>query len=396
MSRARNLADLLDSNGDVVSGALDNVPPSNDASALTTGTLPVERVPYVGRRNLIINGAMQVAQRGTVSITNTNSYGGPDRFMTWVNGTGATVDVSRSGNAPDEFAGSYRIETTTAGNYSTASSYQIWGQPFEGQDYQSLAFGTSSAKDVTASFWVRSSETGTVNLEFRVDGSPDMHNIAQYTINSANTWEYKTVTFSGNTTLSIPNTANRGGYLIHWGKSGSSYNTGTAPTNGWVNTSSTNFAAGATLDIISGVGRYLEFTGVQLEVGSVATPFEHRSYGEELALCQRYFINFGDLRLLAVGSRTADTGGIRAQSMLFPCAMRTQPSASYNDGYGNSAKVSMQPCDQNTETQTNLNLGLQYNYQGISGLISYNTNMGVSLCQVGIARLDDVTFDAEL
>jgi hypothetical protein len=331
MSRARNLADLLDANGDVASGALDNVPPSNDASALTTGTLPVERVPYVGRRNLIINGAMQVAQRGTVSITNTNSYGGPDRFMTWVNGTGATVDVSRSGNAPDEFAGSYRIETTTAGNYSTASSYQIWGQPFEGQDYQSLAFGTSSAKDVTASFWVRSSETGTVNLEFRVDGSPDMHNIAQYTINSANTWEYKTVTFSGNTTLSIPNTANRGGYLIHWGKSGSSYNTGTAPTNGWVNTSSTNFAAGATLDIISGVGRYLEFTGVQLEVGSVATPFEHRSYGEELALCQRYYQKDTVSQWLApIGTTSHNT--ICRTNVHFPVYMRATPIVSLGTG----------------------------------------------------------------
>jgi hypothetical protein len=256
------------------------------SGAVTAAKLNVGQIG--GRRNLIINGAMQVAQRGTVSFNDANGYGGPDRFMAWVNGTTGTVNVSQSNNAPDGFSNSYRIETTSAGNFSAGGSYQIWGQLFEGQNLQGLAFGTSSAKTVTASFWVRSSQTGIMNIEFR-NNSASKHNISQYTINSANTWEYKTITFTGDTVSGFANSNALGAYLIHWGKSGSSYNTGTAPTSGWVSLSSTNFAAGATLDYISGVGRYIEFTGIQFEVGDTATPFEHRSYGEELALCQRYF-----------------------------------------------------------------------------------------------------------
>jgi hypothetical protein len=159
---------------------------------------------------------------------------------------------------------------------------------FEGQNLQGLAFGTPSAKTVTASFWVRSSQTGIMNLEFR-NQSAIKHNIGQYTISSANTWEYKTITFTGDTASGFANSNALGAYLIHWGKSGSSFNTGTAPTNGWVNLSNPNFAAGATLDYISGVGRYIEFTGIQLELGDTATPFEHRSYADELARCQRYY-----------------------------------------------------------------------------------------------------------
>ena len=244
-------------------------------------------VSSLSSRNLIINGAMQVAQRGTVSFSDTNGYGGPDRFMTWVNNTTATVQLSRSNNAPDGFSNSYRIETTTAGNFSNTSAYHIWGQTFEGQTLQGLAFGTASAKTVTASFWVRSSQTGTVNLEWR-NNSASRHNVSSYIINSADTWEYKTITLTGDTVSSITNDNTLGAYLIHWMKGGSSWTGGTVPTNGFVAQSSSNWAEGATVDIISGVGRYIEFTGVQLEIGEQATPFEHRSYGDELARCQRY------------------------------------------------------------------------------------------------------------
>ena len=269
MSNARNLANLLGTGTQIT-------------------TADIADGAFQANKNLIINGAMQVAQRGNVSINDVNAYGGPDRFVTWVNGTTATVNVSQSNNAPDGFANSYRIETTSAGNFNAGSSYQIWGQIFEGQNLQGLAFGTPSAKTVTASFWVRSSQTGIMNIEFR-NSSASKQNISQYTISSANTWEYKTITFTGDTASGFANSNALGAYLIHWGKSGSSFNTGTAPTNGWVNLSATNFAAGATLDYISGVGRYIEFTGIQLELGGTATPFEHRSFGDELARCQRYY-----------------------------------------------------------------------------------------------------------
>jgi hypothetical protein len=282
----------------------------------------VEQTPY-GIRNLIINGAMQVDQRGAVSITNTNGYGGPDRFMAWVNNSTATVQVSKSNNAPDGFSNSYRIEITTAGNFSNAAAYNIWGQLLEGQNLQGLAFGTASAKTVTASFWVRSSQTGTVNLEWR-NNSASRHNVSSYTINSADTWEYKTITLTGDTVGSITNGNTLGAYLIHWMKGGSDFTGGTVPTNGFVTLSSSNYAEGATVDIISGVGRYIEFTGVQLEVGSTATPFEHRSYGEELSLCQRYYTKeTGMTNYMPPLALSGTYGNIRANRYYMPVEMRT-------------------------------------------------------------------------
>jgi hypothetical protein len=290
-----------------------------------TGTVVTTASPSLGRRNLIINGAMQVAQRGTVSNNDTNKYGGPDRFITWVNGTLGTVEISQSTNAPDGFSNSYRIETTSAGNYSDSAAYEIWGQVFEGQNLQGLAFGTSSAKTVTASFWVRSSQTGNINLEWR-NNSASRHNVAQYTINAAGTWEYKTITFTGDTVSGIANNNASGAYLIHWMKSASNYTGGTVPTNGFVTQSSSNMAEGATVDIISGVGRYIEFTGVQLEVGSVASTYEHRSYGEELALCRRYYYMHTNSTDAMIGNFANYDGTNAFGAVQFPVQMRTSPS----------------------------------------------------------------------
>ena len=358
-----------------------------------SGTVVTTASPSLGRRNLIINGDMRIDQRNAgASVTvNANAvFHAVDRFGAVGQGSDGVFTIQQSTTAPAGFYNSVVATVTTAD--ASIGSVQEYGMDYqvEGYDVAHLNFGTADAQTITLSFWVRSSLTGTFGGSLRNSAANRSYPFS-YSISSADTWEQKTVTISGDTSGTwLKN--NMIGMMLFWSLgTGSSLN-GTA--GAWAGTNYTGVAGQTNLIGTNGATFYI--TGVQLEVGSVATPFEHRSYGEELALCQRYFINFGDLRLLAVGSRTADTGGIRAQSMLFPCAMRTQPSASYNDGYGNSAKVSMQPCDQNTETQTNLNLGLQYNYQGISGLISYNTNMGVSLCQVGIARLDDVTFDAEL
>jgi len=160
-----------------------------------------------------------------------------------------------------------------------------------------------------------------MNIEFR-NQSASKHNISQYTISSANTWEYKTITFTGDTASGFANSNALGAYLIHWGKSGSSFNTGTAPTNGWVNLSATNFAAGATLDYISGVGRYIEFTGIQLEVGDTATPFEHRSYGDELAKCHRYYVESNWVGTQVVDANNTDRNLIPSP----PQPMRTNPT----------------------------------------------------------------------
>lgn len=238
-----------------------------------------------GRRNLIINGAMQVAQRGTskTGITGT-SYPTVDRFKFSLDSCG-TWTSTQEDDAPDGFASSCKIECTTADASISSSDYVILQHILEGQDLQQLQYGTSSAKDITISFWVKSNKTGTYTLELQTDGSEE--NPIQYSVNSSGVWEYKSLTFSGNTSDSLSNDNTLGLVVNWWVAAGSTWAGGTYNENTWQNTNA-NRAVG-NLNLADTVGNYFQITGVQLEVGDVATPFEHRSYGEELALCQRYF-----------------------------------------------------------------------------------------------------------
>jgi hypothetical protein len=153
-----------------------------------------------GKRNLIINGAMQVVQRGTVSGLTGSSYGGPDRFKIGLSGAG-THRILQSATVPSGsgFANSWRLDCTTADTSITSSDNLHCQYRIEGQDLQQLKKGTSSAEKVTLSFWVRSSLTGTYVLEVRdVDNS--RHIAKTYTISQADTFEHKILTFDGDTT----------------------------------------------------------------------------------------------------------------------------------------------------------------------------------------------------
>ena len=286
MSRARNLADLLDASGDVVSGALDNVPPSNDASALTTGTLPVARVPYVGRRNLIINGAMQVAQRGTSKTATSSGTYLLDRFSCYSGNYGTYgYTVSQSSDAPSGFSNSLKYNFDDA-DPTPSTEHSIY-YSFEGQDLQHLKKGTASAENVTLSFWVKASLAGTYIAELMDSDNSNRHINKSYTISSANTWEYKTITFAGDTTGTLDNDNTASINIAFWLAAATGNTSGTLQTS-WGELSQANRAVGQT-NLGATANNAFYITGVQLEVGSVATPFEHRSYGEELALCQRYY-----------------------------------------------------------------------------------------------------------
>jgi hypothetical protein len=295
MSRARNLADLLDASGDVVSGALDNVPPSNDASALTTGTLPVARVPYVGRRNLIINGAMQVAQRGTSATwSNGSAYRTLDRWShDWsMNGSMTSEQVT---DAPDGFDLSLKctVATPSTDNMSSGSEYFTLRQAIEGYNSTPLAYGTSSAKTITLSFWVKASTAATYAAGFRSNLAGTTHgNFRTFSIDAANTWEYKTLTYNPSTSYDFSNRTTLSALELHIALSCSSNLSDPTGDGNWNagNYIGMNSADGTIGNFAAlSAGETFQITGVQLEVGSVATPFEHRSYGEELALCQRYF-----------------------------------------------------------------------------------------------------------
>jgi len=240
----------------------------------------------IGRRNLIINGAMQVAQRGT-SFTAPSAAYTLDRWKAWAADTDGSFDITQVSDAPTGFKSSLKATVTTADTSLGATQFAIIRQSFEGQDIVQTAFGTSGAKTLTLSFYVKSSITGTFGGAFCDDDFTYSFPFS-YTVSSANTWERKTVTISGATSGSFPNDNTQGMFLNFSLGTGSTYS-GTADTWG----SSGYFDVTGTDAVIGTDDATWQITGVQLEVGDTATPFEHRSYGEELALCQRYFKKTG-------------------------------------------------------------------------------------------------------
>ena len=262
MSRAREFADLAG---------------SADAGGLTG-------------RNLIINGAMQVAQRGTSDTFSNGNFGYKvaDRWVIAEAGTESFVfDIAQSTDAPSGFAYSYKLDCTTADSSLSASSNASLEQRIEAQDLQQLDYGTSNAKSLTLSFWVKSSKTGTyVAWLYQDDALRSIS--AAYTINSANTWEQKTITIAGDTSGQIDNN-NASGFRVRFMLfAGTDYTSGTLQTSWGASSNNADRYVGQ-VNLADSTSNDWYITGVQLEVGETATPFEHRSYADELARCQRYY-----------------------------------------------------------------------------------------------------------
>jgi len=240
-----------------------------------------------GSRNLATNGAMTVAQRGaSTSGVTTSGYYGPDRFQFIVN-TAGTWTVSQASDGPDGFARSYGLSCTTADASLAAGDYVYVAQILEGQDLQQLKKGTADAVSVTLSFWVKSSKTGTYTIELR-DVDNGRHIASTYTVDAANTWEYKTITYAGDATGAFTNDNNASLYVNFWLAAGSQYTSGSLATS-WASLSDANRVSASNVNLADSTSNNFYITGVQLEVGSQATPFEHRPYGDELARCQRYY-----------------------------------------------------------------------------------------------------------
>ena len=241
------------------------------------------------RKNLIINGAMQVAQRGNVSSV-TDGYGGADRFK--FNRSGAAVVTLRQqgvGNSPTDqgFGFCQQIDVTTADSSLAAGDYALISYRFEGQDLQQLKKGTANAQQVTLSFYIKSPKTGTHIVELVDQSNSARHVNKAYTVSSANTWEKKTVTFPMETSNTITNDNARRMDLNWWLAAGSTYSSGSLQTS-WGADTDANRAVGQ-VNCMDSTDNNIFITGVQLELGTVATDFEHRSFAEELILCRRYF-----------------------------------------------------------------------------------------------------------
>ena len=288
-----------------------------------------------GRRNIIINGDMTVAQRGTptaASSYTTAGYGACDRWKLEANNTDqAAFVISQESDAPtgSGFTKSIKIKTNTAETTLDSNEILHVSQPIEAQDLQHLKNGTSSALPITLSFWVKSYQTGTYVVTVYKPDNTQRQISATYTISASNTWEFKTMTFPGDTSGSGIANDTGIGFQIYWLLAAGSDFTGTTNTS-WANYANGGFANGQTVNIMSSTDNYFYLTSAQLEVGSQATPFEHRSYGEELSLCKRYFNMIGDGSL---GNHALsdgffwNSGGTEVDFMYtFPVQMRTAPS----------------------------------------------------------------------
>ena len=243
------------------------------SSALLPGSL--------GFRNKLMNGGMVIAQRGTSAVTGSGSKQYPvDRWMVF-NGTG-TVTFQQSSTAPTGFSNSIVATVTATGSYGTTGYTQI-GQYIEGYNIADLAFGTSGAKQIAISFWVRSSVTGTYNVAVQ-NGAQNRSYVTTFIVSTANTWEYKTIVVTGDTsgTWATDNTAG----MALWVNLGLGSNFDTT-ANTW--TAGSLYSTSGAVDFAANSGATFYLTGVQLEQNYQPTPFEQRPIGVELQLCQRYY-----------------------------------------------------------------------------------------------------------
>jgi len=288
-------------------------------SAITAG----DSAARAGRKNLIINGAMQVAQRNT-STTQHNGYGS-DRFEANAGNLDQLAITLTQNSVTDlpQFTKSLKFTTTTAETNLDSNEYFRIMQKIESQSCQQLAYGTSSANSVTLSFWIKSSVTGTYALSLFADASAGTRIIGStYTISSANTWEKKTLTFAGDTVRVMDNNNSEGLRLMWFMGAGSDFTS--SDNTSWSAYSASKLAYGqGTNAVLTTANATWEVTGVQLETGS-GTDFEHRSYGEELALCLRYFYKPAPLDFSAQGTHWSGNNGY--MTFHYPVPMRAKPS----------------------------------------------------------------------
>lgn len=268
-----------------------------------------------GSKNMLYNGDMSIAQRGTsyqFSNTNASNYGTADRWQ-GRSSQGTTITQSVQSDAPAGFAKSLRYYCDSGGTITQMIRHQ---QQLEGRDWQHLAYGTAGAKDVTLSFWVKSNVTGTYTVSLYVYDANEIYRVP-YTIDSSGTWEYKTITFAGNTTGNCNNDGSAGIELA-WALGAASGYQGAGTDETWETYTSTRYATGITADIGATTGNYWQITGCQLEVGPTATDFEHIPYGVQFRKCQRFY------------QRTHNThyasGSFGGQVMDYPVFMRATPT----------------------------------------------------------------------
>ena len=286
----------------------------------------------LSHRNLIINGGMKVAQRSTSKAITGYGYHTVDRFHTVAKSSMTyAVTMSQENDNPDGLGKSVKLLTTTAKTPSGSENY-ILRYIGEEQDISGAGLGTSSCKQLTVSFSVKTNKTGTHGFQIYLYGNQPNMTVA-YTVSSANTWERKTITLPTYTTSYTHGADNAQGFMIDWNLS-SGPDDIMAPYN-WATGSSAARGVTGQVNMLDTVGNYFQLTNVQLEIGDTATSFEHRSYQDELAHCQRYFYKIsaaasGTGSHKHIGTMQYYGGQYPYGKMLdLPVPMRTIPTGSF-------------------------------------------------------------------
>ena len=285
-----------------------------------------------GRKNIVVNGAMNVCQRATSKSglgANTDSgYHVQDRFdLVLAGSTAGRFTMSQDTDAPSGFGAAMKLDCTTADTSIAADEFFAISYQIEGQDLQQLAKGTSDAKQLTVSFFAKANASKTYVVELK---DHDNNRTCSQTYTVGTSYSRIELTFPVDTTGELDNDNARSFAIIFYFHVGSTYTSGTLQT-AWGSQTTANRAVGCE-SIFSSTDNTFFMTGLQMEIGSVATEFEHRSFAEELALCQRYFIRYPSLADASTNLYYA-LGMIHSSSVAFyalnlPVPMRTQPDLS--------------------------------------------------------------------
>jgi len=381
------------STGAVVTGICTATSFSGDGSALSN----------TSNRRLNYNGAMLINQRGNATGVVASGYYALDRYMTQMHDNNSgTWSITQASDVPDGYGFKYSLEYGCTATSSDANRYLMTIYRMEGYDSQVFNYGTANAKTVTLSFWIKCSKAGNFQVNFENEQNPDAGYQTQQTINSAGQWEKKVVTIPGDTTKAFTWTnAKAMCFDIVYSAYGSSYNGGT-PTAAWSALSNNQRGTHCNMDLFDSTSNYVKIAGVQLEIGSTATEFEHLPYQVELARCKRYY--YQETRsgstggngagIFALGMTVNSSGGSIYATMNHPVEMRIAPTVTFSGTFAaHRFGVAI-----NQITAANMS-GTSYHNSTTATTIS-GTNSGSTPGQGTLAFLEGVSgtimFDAEL
>jgi hypothetical protein len=297
------------------------ITPSQGTVSWSTLNADTQQDLGISFKNRIINGAMTIAQRGTSGAANSAGSMFLDRWLLY--SSSGTSTVSQSSDAPAGFSNSLLWTQSSAGTRNSGDYFEFV-QKIEGYNIADLNQGTANAKTFTISFWVKSSVTGTYSVAIRNGSATYQNYVTTYTVNSANTWEQKTITITGSTTGGWLTTNGIG--LEIWFDLGTGTSNQTSTLNSWISGNAPALVANTQVGFAQTSGATFYITGVMLELGTQATTFDNRSYGTELQLCQRYFYLAGTGNTVNLGNGYYHGASQVRTVVIFPTLMRSAPS----------------------------------------------------------------------